>query len=495
MQTMFLLYLPFLVLLPTILLFRAITFVRKLRSRNPKELVVGFFHPYCNSGGGGERVLWKCIQTIQALAKRNPVRCVVYTGDPVPSNYILEKARKQFGITFDLPISFVFLQHRAWVGAERWPRFTLLGQSLGSVVLAVEALLKVTPDIFFDTTGYAFTYPLARVWFGCRVACYVHYPTISTDMLNKVQQRRPGYNNSDYVATSAVASTSKVIYYRAFAFLYGLVGKFASLVLVNSTWTLNHINSIWGVPSRTRIVYPPCPCQDLAALPIDSQRHPLIISVGQFRPEKDHELQLLSFANFVKGGGALGSTAVCSSSSSSGAGAGPLRWPQVKLALIGGCRDKEDEKRVNMLKSLAMKLDIENQVEFCVNVDHATLKAYMSRALVGVHTMWNEHFGISCVELMAAGVILVAHNSGGPKADIVKPSNQLPGIPTGYLAETPLQYAGCFEDIFSKYYSEEAGARQKLARLQEAARLQALQFSDAAFEASFGQAFKEFAKL
>jgi len=26
---------------------------------------VGFFHPYCNAGGGGERVLWVAIRCLQ----------------------------------------------------------------------------------------------------------------------------------------------------------------------------------------------------------------------------------------------------------------------------------------------------------------------------------------------------------------------------------------------------------------------------------------------
>ena len=33
--------------------------------------------------------------------------------------------------------------------------------------------------------------------------------------------------------------------------------------------------------------------------------------------------------------------------------------------------------------------------------------------------MWNEHFGIGVVELMASGVVAIAHDSGGPKLDIV----------------------------------------------------------------------------
>ena len=30
-----------------------------------KPLKIGFFHPYCNAGGGGERVLWTAIRALQ----------------------------------------------------------------------------------------------------------------------------------------------------------------------------------------------------------------------------------------------------------------------------------------------------------------------------------------------------------------------------------------------------------------------------------------------
>jgi hypothetical protein len=41
--------------------------------------IVGFFHPFCNAGGGGERVLWAAIRATQ-LRWPDAV-CVVYTGD------------------------------------------------------------------------------------------------------------------------------------------------------------------------------------------------------------------------------------------------------------------------------------------------------------------------------------------------------------------------------------------------------------------------------
>ena len=67
-----------------------------------------------------------------------------------------------------------------------------------------------------------------------QVGCYVHYPTISTDMLSAVEARRPAYNNRKAVSRSRAASALKLHYYRLFARLYGLCGRAADTVMVNS---------------------------------------------------------------------------------------------------------------------------------------------------------------------------------------------------------------------------------------------------------------------
>lgn len=287
----------------------------------------------------------------------------------------------------------------------------MFGQSLGSVLLALESLYLCACDVFVDTTGFAFTYPVARYLFQAQVHSYTHYPTISSDMLALVFARRENYNNSAGITSNPVLARAKWIYYRMFAIAYGMAGRAVHLVFVNSTWTRDHIQSIWRVPRRTRIVFPPCDTTSLQQLPfgridtvkglegaaspagIDEAtvRENLVISIAQFRPEKDHALQLRAFALFQQR--LRDYERAC-----------PARVPQtVRLVVIGGARDEGDRQRVEDLRRLAVELDIADTVDFAVNVPFAELKSYLARATAGLHTMWNEHFGIGVVELMAAG--------------------------------------------------------------------------------------------
>lgn len=82
---------------------------------------------------------------------------------------------------------------------------------------------------------------------------------------------------------------------RTFQF-YGLVGSCADIVIVNSSWTEDHINTIWKCPLKTHRVYPPCSVEHLTELPLlsDEEKNDCIriIAIAQFRPEKNHPLML-----------------------------------------------------------------------------------------------------------------------------------------------------------------------------------------------------------
>lgn len=102
------------------------------------------------------------------------------------------------------------MSRRKWIDERTYPHFTMIGQSLGSVYLSWEALRKFTPQYYFDTSGYAFTYPLAWV-FGCKVICYTHYPTISSDMVSRVRQRSSMYNNDALIAKRYVIQMQNIL--------------------------------------------------------------------------------------------------------------------------------------------------------------------------------------------------------------------------------------------------------------------------------------------
>eukprot|EP00128_Syssomonas_multiformis_P009069 Colp12_sorted_trinity150504_noHs@23471 len=425
---------------------------KQKRLNRTKRLTVGLFHPYCNAGGGGERVLWCMIKVLQEA--RPDVDIVIYTGDnDCTAEQILEHAKACFNIVPTDPVRFIFLKKRYWVEASRYPRLTLIGQSLGSIVLGWEALLAYTPDVFIDTMGYAFTLPLFKYMGGCVVGAYVHYPTISTDMLQRVRSREATFNNTSNISKSYFLSSAKLAYYKVFAYAYGLAGSCVSLAMVNSTWTYNHIKTVWGVPSKTVIVYPPCDIESLSELPLEPRKK-WIVSVAQFRPEKDHMLQLRAFAELLK--------------------REPAMRADVRLVLVGSCRHAEDRARVAALQQACTELGIAENVDFKVSLPYKELKALLGQAVVGLHTMRDEHFGIGVVDYMAAGAVPLAHNSGGPRYDIVPPEVS---PPLGLLATDAGEYATCLQRLLGLPPSERAQWQQR-ARAHVATRFSEHAFAD-----------------
>ena len=167
--------------------------------------------------------------------------------------------------------------------------------------MAVEAFIKFIPDVFFETTGYAFSYPLFKHVGGVPVCCYTHYPTISTEMLENVVQQVHSYNNREIISRSNLLTKCKLVYYRLFAAVYSFCGRCSDCVMVNSSWTQGHINNLWSLAYKTKTVYPPCDVNKLEPV-FSDKRHDenfFIASVAQIRPEKNHQLQIRAVAKFL----------------------------------------------------------------------------------------------------------------------------------------------------------------------------------------------------
>ncbi|KAL6541623.1 asparagine-linked glycosylation protein [Orobanche gracilis] len=437
MASLHILALTFLTLIPAIII-RVVSLV--VHHRRNRRNSVGFFHPYTNDGGGGERVLWCAVKAVQE--EFPDLECVIYTGDHDASpKSLAARSIDCFGVKLIHPVKVVHLYKRKWVEETTYPRFTMIGQSLGSMYLSWEALCLLTPLYYIDTSGYAFTYPVGRI-FGCKVICYTHYPTISLDMLSRVHARSSMYNNDALIAKS---------------WMYGIVGSHAHLAMVNSTWTQSHIQKLWGTPDRIKRVYPPCDTSGLQVLPLKRSTQPVkIISVAQFRPEKAHKLQLEAFAVAIKNLDA--------------------DLPVPKLQFVGSCRNEADEKRLQHLKDRTNELKLDNDVEFHKNVIYSKLVSLLGGATVGIHSMIDEHFGISVVEYMASGAIPI----GGPRMDIVLPED---GKQTGFLAQDVQEYADAILTIIRMPVTERL-------QMAAAARKRASKFSEQRFYEDFKAAIR-----
>ncbi|KNZ81275.1 Asparagine-linked glycosylation protein 11 like protein [Termitomyces sp. J132] len=428
--------------------------------------LIGFFHPYCNAGGGGERVLWTAIA---ALQRTEPdVVSVVYSGDTDASkSEIIKKVSARFDISLNpSSLHFVFLDSRWLVEDKTWTMFTILGQSLGSMYMAWEAMSKLIPDLFIaqkDTMGYAFSFYVVNLMGGIPVGAYVHYPTISTDMLERVRSRKIWHTNTETVSSSAILSKVKLFYYRIFMYYYARSLRIARFLMVNSSWTKNHVDAILQhsdplldafsvIPpflflrspnagfTHAEIVYPPCDTRETAKFDLQG-RESIIMSVAQFRPEKDHAAQLCAFYHLLT--------------------MYPGHTASVKMVLLGGSRNTGDAERVEGLRKLARDLKIEDRVQFIVNAPYSEMLDLLSRASIGMNTMVDEHFGINVVEYMSAGVIPVVHASGGPLNDIVIPIN---GEPTGYHADSPETFAEALHSALTLSSDEDLAIRKRARR-------------------------------
>ena len=172
---------------------------------------------------GNDNVLFSFAFSFSPILLSYPdLQLYIYTGDAQPAEEILAKVKRDFDIEFPAGRAprFVRLRTRC-LAYLNYPVCTLLLQSLGSIVIAIEAFAKLQPDIMvrlmnleenwiilnfdfstqIDTTGLAFSLPVFKL-FGCRVGCYVHYPTISTDMLKLVADKKESYNNSKVISSS-----------------------------------------------------------------------------------------------------------------------------------------------------------------------------------------------------------------------------------------------------------------------------------------------------
>lgn len=386
-------------------------FLDSMKLRDPKDparkLIYGFFHPYANNGGGGEKVLWQAVEATLQSDERNIA--VVYTTniDAKPMD-ILNKARDKFNITNldSRRVLFIYLRkYSALIDAAYWKHFTLIGQLFGSVLLSLEAMYELSPDIWIDTIGLPGSYWLAKWILKIPIVAYVHYPIIQQDMFNKLKYKSFSDLKNYRPSPSESKQAFKFIYWSTLSFLYTYLGSCVDLTLTNGSWTNAHIKDIWYLnnPNSISILYPPCSTETLVCPDLSAPRENKLLYIAQFRPEKRHNLIVTEFLKFVQ----------------------KLRehktpvaqWP--KVVFLGSCKTKDDSSVLDALRAQVAELQLTENIEFIVDCPFSQVKEELSTSKFGLNAMWNEHFGIGVVEYSSAGVVPIVHASAGPLLDIL----------------------------------------------------------------------------
>lgn len=165
--------------------------------------------------------------------------------------------------------------------------------------------------------------------------------------------------------------------------------------------------------------------------------------------------------------------------------------------MIGGTRNAADESRVRRLTTAIAASHLSDAVAIRTNVPRDAIARMMRRCGAFLHTMREEHFGIGVVEACAAGLVVIAHASGGVAADIIRD-----GVNGLLVHDVERRQRGTTaageeveEEIAARFAERMADVAFRLpawrvAEMQRRARENAARFSDTAFARAFHDAVR-----
>jgi alpha-1,2-mannosyltransferase len=313
-------------------------------------------HHFLEIGGGGERLT---ISMIEALVNRqHEVNLVLIRK---PKDEVVQRlfGKKLEGVEISTLVPF---------GISIFSLYQKLFSALPLVFRAKNA------DLLFVANTLV-PYEIARRILNKRTILFVHTPPVPES--NSVP---PPYDKR---------LLGKIYYYGSL-FLRRRIRRFppdADLILCNSTFTKQAVRKVWGL--NAKVVFPPVSVTDFYGDADFSKRGDYIVSVGRIAPEKriEHQVEAIS------------------------------RTPY-RLKVVGSTLLKLYGTYYDDLRRKISSAGLRDRVSFETNVPFKRLRLLLSNAKIYVHTMLEEHFGISIVEAMASGCPVIMHKSGGAWTDI-----------------------------------------------------------------------------
>jgi len=159
------------------------------------------------------------------------------------------------------------------------------------------------------------------------------------------------------------------------------------VILTNSSFSSRIIEEVYSL--KPKVVYPPV---DVEKFYPSSKKDDLVVSVGRINSYKRYEILIRAFFKVNFG----------------------------RCVIIGSTYSGASLRYLEKLKRLVKSLRLSDRVRLIVNSSFRTLKHFLSKAKIYVHSASFEHFGISVVEAMACGCVPIVHKSGGPYEDIIE---------------------------------------------------------------------------
>jgi len=87
--------------------------------RKGKRKTIGFFHPYCDAGGGGERVLWVLIDALLKNPELNEhIHIVLYSGEPKSAEDIFNNVEVKYWLNNVIPISHALISYHSFGSSQ-----------------------------------------------------------------------------------------------------------------------------------------------------------------------------------------------------------------------------------------------------------------------------------------------------------------------------------------------------------------------------------------
>ncbi|OII72127.1 glycosyl transferase [Cryptosporidium ubiquitum] len=385
--------------------------------KEERKNTIGFFHPQCCNFGGGEKVLWSIIYEVLNDNLKNKV--VIYSSCGLNKVEIVKKVEEIFMIPLNSPefIDRITIAELKLGFLLKLDFLKLWSVNIAAVIVSLEGLLFSWPfpKVFVETAGFPFSLISARILPTTKhISTYIHYPQVRKEIIENEKRK----------------NILRYFYLKLFSFVYKFSIGLANKIVVNSNWTFGMLSELWGRNSvEMSVCYPPINMNYYSLnKPVDPKlRRNIIVSLSQFRAEKNHFVQIKIFSGILKRIREIKDMAGKEEKVKF-----EKIYKELKFKMCGTSQDT-NPKYIEYLKSLRqMAIDekLEDKLELIINSSSSELQNIMNTSRFAIHTMEDEHFGICVAEFVCSGLLTFAHKSGGPEKDILA---KFKGSEVGFL--------------------------------------------------------------